>query len=108
MKERETLSTRAGEEKWPQQAWECLNVEDENVWLSQKDERGQVRQTQADQYENKREPRLTLWIKYSSHLSAVIISDCLIEDIPQGHFCAHDPCKNSFHDFSHLSAAIST
>lgn len=107
MKERETPSTRAGEEKWPQQAWECLNVEDVNVWLSQKDERGQVRQTQADQYENKREPRLTLWIKYSSHLSAVIISDCLLEDIPQGHSVHMIPVKILFMVFL-MSAAIST
>lgn len=98
MKERKTPSTRAGEEKWPQQAWGVLRCRGREcvtqqgwAWASETDTSRSVR---------KREPRLTLWNKYSSRLSAVIISDCPIEDIPQGHFCAHDPCKNSFHDFS--------
>lgn len=79
MKEREsTQNTRswAGEEKWPQEAREHLTVRESECVTQPKEERGQVRQTQADQYETNREPRLTRWIKYNiSQLSTLIISD---------------------------------
>lgn len=79
MKEREsTQNTRSwgGEEKWPQEAREHLTVRGSECVTQPKDERGQVRQTQADQYETNREPRLTRWIKYNiSQLSTLIISD---------------------------------